>query len=75
MIACYFLIPVFIILRNKTVERKVKHFWILFVAMIIFSGCQLGTRIQGEYYLNQEKYEEGVKKFDEKLKGPRCRRR
>jgi len=55
-------------LRNKNVEIKVKHFWIIFVVIAIFSGCQLGTRVQGEYYLNQEKYTDGVKKFDEKLK-------
>jgi tetratricopeptide (TPR) repeat protein len=57
-----------LILRNRNVEIKVKHFGILFVVIAIFSGCQLGTRIQGEYYLNQEKYDEGIKKFDEKLK-------
>jgi len=57
-----------LILRNKNVEIKVKHFGIIFVVITIFSGCQLGTRIQGEYYLNQEKYDEGIKKFDEKLK-------
>ena len=62
-----------LILRYKIVEIKVKHFWIIFVVIAIFSGCQLGTRIQGQYYLNQEKYSQGaerfdVKKFDEKLK-------
>jgi len=57
-----------LILRNKNVEIKVKHFGIIFVVIAIFFGCQLGTKIQGEYYLNQEKYDEGIKKFDEKLK-------
>ena len=61
-------IPTLLILRNKKVEIKVKHFGIIFVVIAIFSGCKLGTRIQGQYYLNQEKYAEGVKKFDEKLK-------
>ena len=55
-------------MRNKNVEIKIKHFWIIFVIIAIFSECQLSTRIQGEYYLNQEKYDEGIKKFDEKLK-------
>jgi len=57
-----------LILRYKIIEIKVEHFWIIFVVIAIFSGCQLGTRIQGEYYLNQEKYSQGVEKFDEKLK-------
>ena len=47
---------------------KTKLSWAVIVVFVILPGCQLGTRVQGEYYLNQEKYAEGVKKFDEKLK-------
>ena len=47
---------------------KTKLSWAVIVVFVILFGCQLGTRVQGEYYLNQEKYAEGVKKFDEKLK-------
>ena len=56
------------ILRKLTSVIKTKLSWAVIVVFVFLSGCQLGTRVQGEYYLNQEKYAEGVKKFDEKLK-------
>jgi hypothetical protein len=36
--------------------------------LLIFYGCAVGTRLQGESYLDQEKYSEGVEAFREKLK-------
>jgi tetratricopeptide (TPR) repeat protein len=36
--------------------------------LIILCGCSVGTQIQGSYYLEQEKYSEGVEAFREKLK-------
>jgi tetratricopeptide (TPR) repeat protein len=47
---------------------KTKPSWIVMVVLAFLFGCQLGTKIQGQYYLNHEKYTEGVEKFDEKLK-------
>lgn len=36
--------------------------------LIILCGCVVGTQIQGSYYLDQEKYSEGVVAFREKLR-------
>jgi tetratricopeptide (TPR) repeat protein len=36
--------------------------------LLISYGCVVGTRIQGQSYLDQEKYSEGVETFREKLK-------
>lgn len=36
--------------------------------LLILCGCEVGTRVQGQNYLNQEKYSEGVEAFQEKLK-------
>jgi tetratricopeptide (TPR) repeat protein len=47
---------------------KTKPSWIVLVVFAFLFGCQLGTKLQGQYYLINEKYAEGVKKFDEKLK-------
>jgi tetratricopeptide (TPR) repeat protein len=38
------------------------------LCLFIFYGCSFGTQIQGSYYLDQEKYSEGVEVFREKLK-------
>jgi hypothetical protein len=55
------------IMKSNSVKIGIRHY--LFVAVIIFffTGCQLGTRVHGEYYLNQEKYNEGIEKFRGKL--------
>jgi tetratricopeptide (TPR) repeat protein len=43
------------------------HGLILSILLISY-GCVVGTRIQGQSYLDQEKYNEGVEAFREKLK-------
>jgi len=42
-----------------------------FLSLFIFlalCGCSVGTQVQGSYYLDQEKYSEGVAAFGEKLR-------
>lgn len=53
---------------RKTIIIKITYWCIILALIGIFNGCQLATRIEGEYYLNQEKYNQGVQKFHEKLK-------
>jgi len=43
------------------------HHLILSIFLILY-GCEVGTRLQGQSYLDREKYSEGVDAFREKLK-------
>jgi tetratricopeptide (TPR) repeat protein len=40
----------------------------ILVFMALFAGCGAANRIQGEHYLRQERYREGVSAFREKLR-------
>jgi tetratricopeptide (TPR) repeat protein len=55
-------------MKNRRPIIAIRYFLIVIVVIALFAGCQLGTRVHGEYYLNQEKYNEGIEKFREKLK-------
>ncbi|UCG67394.1 MAG: tetratricopeptide repeat protein [Deltaproteobacteria bacterium] len=50
-----------------TAASSLRSRWVLVAIVIVFSGCGLRTLIEGEYYLNQEKYSEGAKHFHEVL--------
>jgi tetratricopeptide (TPR) repeat protein len=41
---------------------------LILLILFILCGCMVGTHIQGQSYLDQEKYSEGVETFREKLK-------
>jgi hypothetical protein len=47
---------------------KSKALFPTLLILFILCGCVVGTRIQGQSYLDQEKYSEGVETFREKLK-------
>ena len=51
-----------------TIKIKVTYLELILALTVFVTGCQITNRIEGEYYLNQEKYSQGVEKFDEKLK-------
>ena len=51
-----------------TIKVKVTYLGFILVLAVFVTGCQITNRIEGEYYLNQEKYSQGVEKFDKKLK-------
>ena len=55
------------LMRVLTATGSLRSRWVFVAVVIIFSGCGLRTLIQGEYYLNQEKYSEGVENFHEVL--------
>jgi len=38
------------------------------VILFFLCGCEIGSRVQGQYYLHNEKYSEGIEAFREKLK-------
>jgi tetratricopeptide (TPR) repeat protein len=48
--------------------RALKSGCLFLSILLIVCGCEVGTRVQGQYYLNQEKYSEGVAAFSEKLR-------
>ena len=45
-----------------------KALFLSFLILLILWGCSVSTQIQGSYYLDQEKYSQGVEVFREKLK-------
>jgi tetratricopeptide (TPR) repeat protein len=47
--------------------HKLKSHGLILSILLIFYGCAVGTRIQGQSYLDQEKYSEGVDVVREKL--------
>jgi tetratricopeptide (TPR) repeat protein len=51
-----------------TIKVKVTYLGFILVLAVFLTGCQITSRIEGEYYLNQEKYSQGVEKFGKKLK-------
>lgn len=50
------------------IKVRVTYLGFSLVLAVFVTGCQITNRIEGEYYLNQEKYRQGVEKFDKKLK-------
>jgi tetratricopeptide (TPR) repeat protein len=51
-----------------TINNKIKYSGLILVLAVMVAGCQIATRVEGEYYLRQEKYSQGVEKFDAKIK-------
>ena len=46
---------------------RITNILVVGLSVLFIAGCQLGTRVHGEYYLNQEKYSEGVETFRKKV--------
>jgi tetratricopeptide (TPR) repeat protein len=40
----------------------------LLAIFLLLYGCEIGSRVQGQYYLHNEKYNDGIETFREKLK-------
>ena len=55
-------------LANPNIAAARKCFCLLLAIFLLLSGCEIGTRVQGQYYLHNEKYNEGIETFREKLK-------
>ena len=53
---------------EPAVMFKSKAPFMALLILLILCGCAVGTRIQGQSYLDQEKYSQGVEAFREKLK-------
>ncbi len=51
-----------------TIRIKANYLGFILILIGVVAGCNVATRIEGEYYLNQGKYGLGVEKFDKKLK-------
>lgn len=41
---------------------------LLLAIFLLLYGCEIGSRVQGQYYLHNEKYNDGIETFREKLK-------
>jgi len=56
------------ILVKPTVAAACKCCCLLLAIFLLLYGCEIGSRVQGQYYLHNEKYNEGIETFREKLK-------
>jgi tetratricopeptide (TPR) repeat protein len=61
-------IPDSTIMEESNGMHMLKSLRLILSILLIFCGCEVGTRLQGQSYLHQEKYSEGVEAFREKLK-------
>jgi tetratricopeptide (TPR) repeat protein len=61
-------IPDSTIMKESNGMHILKSHRLILSFLLIFYGCEVGTRLQGQSYLHQEKYSEGVEAFREKLK-------
>jgi tetratricopeptide (TPR) repeat protein len=56
------------ILAKPIVAAACKWCCLLLMILLLLWGCAVGTRVQGQYYLHNEKYNDGIETFREKLK-------